>query len=404
MDLSEIKSAFPIFTHHPELVYLDAAATALKPGSVLAAEREYYEQFSSNIARGIYPLAEQATEAFEGTRTAVAAFIGARPEEIIFTAGTTASLNLAADLLAAQIQPGDAIVVTALEHHSNFLPWKELSRKKQASFDILPITPEGLIDMAALKQVVSDHTRIVAFSAVSNVLGIINPVQKIVKIIRSINPRARVIVDAAQAVGHIPVDVTAWDADFIAFSGHKMFGPTGTGVLFGKQALLETLPPVTFGGGMVLDACAEETLYKESPARFEAGTPNIAGIIGLRAAVSFIESIGVATIHAHENTLALYVCRRLKEVFGEALTIVGRTNPEQKSGIVSFVLAGIHPHDTAQLLGERNICVRAGLQCAAPLHEALDLSASTRISLSIYNTEDDIERLITALQEVRAIL
>jgi len=399
-----IKAHFPIFNHHPDLVYLDAAATALKPATIIAAETKYYEDYSSNIARGIYPMAEQATEAFESTRATIASFIGARPEEIIFTSGTTASINLVANLLSSHVTRDDSVIVTALEHHSNFLPWKELCKKNQATLKTIPVTKTGELDLDALKKLVDSQTKILTLSAVSNVLGIINPIKDIIQTVRDINKEALVIVDAAQAVGHLPVNVVDWDADFIAFSGHKIFGPTGTGVLFGKSALLEKLSPVSFGGGMVLDACAEETLYKESPACFESGTPNIAGIIGLGKAIKFIENIGVEKIHAHENALALYTCRRLTETFGEDLQIIGTTEAIKKSGIVSFVLSGVHPHDVAQLLGEKNICVRAGLQCAAPLHESLHLSASTRISLSIYNTEEDIEKLIRELVAIRKIL
>ena len=404
MNETDVRRAFPIFTSHPDLVYLDSAATALKPATVISAEQAYYTHFSSNIARGIYPMAEEATEAFEKARTTVASFIGARSEEIVFTAGTTASLNLVADLFTPHITKKDALVTTALEHHSNFLPWKELAHRTGASFHIIPVTKNGEFDETTLPTLITQETKIVALGAVSNVLGIINPIKAIIQKIRKINPNVIVVVDAAQAIGHMPVDVVDWDADFVAFSGHKLFGPTGTGVLFGKHSLLQTLRPVSFGGGMVLDACAPETLYKESPACFEAGTPNIAGIIGLGAAIEYINTLGLDTIQAHENALALYAIRRLKEEFGGSLHIVGETAPDKKSGIVSFVVEGIHPHDTAQLLGEQGICVRAGLQCAAPLHESLNLSASTRISLSVYTTESDIEKLIIGLKTVQTIL
>lgn len=404
MNETDVRRAFPIFTSHPDLVYLDSAATALKPATVISAEQAYYTHFSSNIARGIYPMAEEATEAFEKARTTVASFIGARSEEIVFTAGTTASLNLVADLFTPHITKKDALVTTALEHHSNFLPWKELAHRTGASFHIIPVTKNGEFDETTLPTLITQETKIVALGAVSNVLGIINPIKAIIQKIRRINPSVIVVVDAAQAIGHMPVDVVDWDADFVAFSGHKLFGPTGTGVLFGKHSLLQTLRPVSFGGGMVLDACAPETLYKESPACFEAGTPNIAGIIGLGAAIEYINTLGLDTIQAHENALALYAIRRLKEEFGGSLHIVGETAPDKKSGIVSFVVEGIHPHDTAQLLGEQGICVRAGLQCAAPLHESLNLSASTRISLSVYTTESDIEKLIIGLKTVQTIL
>lgn len=405
MDTIEIRKQFPLLTKHPDLVYLDSAATALKPASVIAAEQEYYEHFSSNIARGIYPLAEQATERFEAVRTKTAAFIkAARPEEIIFTSGTTHSLNLAADLLEQKIRQGDNIIVTAAEHHSNFLPWKELCTRTGATLRIVPVLQDGTLDLVTLRTLIDSRTKVLALSAISNVLGIINPVSDITKIGRSLNQDIVIVVDAAQAVGHLPIDVVAWDADFVAFSAHKMFGPTGTGVLYGKYAVIEHLSPVAYGGGMVLDACAEETLYKDVPARFEAGTPNIAGVIALGAAIDFIESLGLPAIRTHEIALIGSALRRLKEAFGETLQIIGTTDAEKKSGIISFTLAGIHPHDTAYLLGEKGVCVRAGLQCAAPLHEALDLSATTRLSLSVYNTETDIERLISALEEVRNVL
>ncbi len=404
MDHQALRSSFPMYTKHPDLVYLDSAATALKPQAVITTEMGYYTEASTNIARGIYPLAEQATALFEETRAVVASFIGAsKAEEIIFTAGTTASLNLAADLLTSQVHPGDNIVVTAAEHHSNFLPWKELCKEKNATFKILPVTKDGGLDLSLISTLIDEHTRVFALVAISNVLGIINPVADIIQAVRAKNPKTLIIVDAAQAVGHIPIDVTAWDTDFVAFSGHKMFGPTGTGVLYGKHTLLATLAPTAFGGGMVLDACAEETLYKDAPARFEAGTPNIAGVIGLGAAVNFINTIGLSTLREHEQSLIAYTIRRLTETFGDALTIIGTTDIEQKSGIISFTLEGVHPHDTAHLLGEQGICVRAGLQCAAPLHDALDLSATTRISLSVYNTEEDIEKLIVELKKIHTL-
>lgn len=404
MDSISLKKSFPIFTNQPELVYLDSAATALKPISVIDAERYYSEHISSNIARGTYPLAEQATEAFENTRKKAAAFLNAQPEEIIFTTGTTHGLNLVAQLLETRIEPGDNLIVTAAEHHSNFLPWKELAKRRGAELRVLPILPDGTIEQNALASLVDVHTKVLAFSAISNVLGIINPVASITKTVRAINPDALIVVDAAQAIGHIPVDVVLWDVDFLAFSGHKMFGPTGTGILFGKHAILETLTPVSFGGGMVLDACAPETLYKKSPACFEAGTPHIAGIIGLGAAFDFITAIGITNIRSHDVSLLSYALRRLAETFGKTLQIIGTQDLEQKSGILSFMMTAIHPHDVAYLLGEKNICVRAGLQCAAPLHQALDLSASIRLSLSVYNTEADIDQLITGLQRVRTIL
>jgi len=404
INLQTIKKDFPIFTHQKELVYLDSAATALKPQTVIDAEKKYLEQYSSNVGRGLYPLAETATEKFEAVREKIARFIGAADtQEIIFTSGTTASINLAAGLLAESVHPADNIVVTEMEHHSNYLPWKELAKKCGASFHVIPITGEGAIDIATLKNSIDERTKIAAFSAVSNVLGTINPVEKFVAAIKGINPQTLVLVDAAQAAPHMRIDVSLWRADFVAFSGHKMFGPTGVGVLYGKAALLETFPPIVFGGGMVLDACAEDTRYREIPYRFEAGTPNIGGVIALGAALDYIENIGFTNIRAYETALTAYAQKRLQETFDDAIRIIGPKDTKDRGGIIAFSLKNIHPHDIAQLLGEQNICVRAGEHCAAPLHRRFGLSATTRLSLSIYNSEEDIEKLITALKEIQKI-
>lgn len=400
-----IKNDFPIFKHQPDLVYLDSAATAQKPRTVIQAVTDYYEQYTSNIARGIYPLAEEATEKFETARARVANFIGAtRPEEIIFTAGTTASLNLVASLLAPRLDPDSSVVVSMAEHHSNYLPWKELATQRQAHFSLVPVTPAGFIDAAALAEAVTPNTKIVALSAISNVLGVINPIRELVQKIRTKNPTALVVIDAAQAIGHIPIAAAEWDADFLAFSGHKMFGPTGIGVLYGRYQILEHCPPITFGGGMVLDACADKPLYKEIPYRFEAGTPHIAGVIGLAAAIDFVTAVGLEAIQTHEQILIRYALEKLQTTFGDDLHIVGTTDPSKKSSILSFTLVGIHPHDVASLLGEHQVCVRAGLQCAAPLHESLQLPATTRVSLALYNTKADIDALIKGLQAVRTVV
>jgi cysteine desulfurase/selenocysteine lyase len=403
-NVTSAKFDFPIFEHEKNLVYLDSAATALKPRSVIKAEMEYLEHYSTNIARGLYPLAEKATEKFEVVREKVASFIGARgAKEIIFTSGTTASLNLVAQLLAHQIQTSDNIVATDMEHHSNFLPWKELAKNKSAEFRSIPITEDGLLNVDTIKTLIDEHTKIVAFCAVSNVLGTINPVKELVAMIKKINPQTIVVVDAAQAISHMPIDVSEWNADFVAFSAHKMFGPTGVGVLYGKRVLLETLRPVNFGGGMVLDACAPETLYKEFPYCFEAGTPNISGIIALGAAIEYIEGIGIENIRTHELTLLAYALKRLEETFGESITIIGPVSQENRGGIIAFSFKNIHPHDIAALLSEQNICVRAGEHCAAPLHRSLHLHATTRVSLSIYNDENDINKLIDAMQHIQEI-
>lgn len=400
-----IKQDFPIFKHQPNLTYLDSAATSLKPSVVIDAEKEYLEQYSANVGRGLYPIAEKATEKFEAVRENIARFIGATSSrEIIFTSGTTHSINLAAQLLESFIRPGDNIVVTELEHHSNFLPWKELARRKNIGFRVAPIDTEGLIDAEALAKLVDERTAIIAFSAVSNVTGGINPVADIVKRVKANSSEAMTVIDAAQAIGHSAIDVSGWNADFVAFSAHKCFGSTGVGVLYGKEALLEKLPPVSFGGGMVLDACADETEYKNIPFRFEAGTPNIGGVIAFGAALDYIGTVGIENIRAHEISLAEYALAKLNEAFESAIRIIGPKDPEKRGGIVAFALDGMHPHDIAHLLGESGISVRAGEHCAAPLHRALELNATTRISFSIYNDKQDIDKLISTMKAAHKIL
>jgi cysteine desulfurase/selenocysteine lyase len=402
-DPQTIKKNFPIFERQPDLVYLDSAATSLKPQAVIDAEQEYLSAYSTNVGRGLYPLAETATGHFEAVRAKTARFISAKENEIIFTSGTTDAINTAARLIGSSVKPDAAIITTELEHHSNFLPWKELARRTRAEFRIAKITNEGVIDTESLLDLIDEHTALVAFSAVSNVTGVVSDVPGIIKAIRAKRPETIILVDAAQAIAHMPIDVSDWDADFIAFSTHKAFGPTGVGILYGKAALLETLPPVSFGGGMVLDTNAEIPEYKEIPYRFEAGTPNIGGVIAWGAALDSIESIGLGNIHAHETALAAYAIRKLKESFGDAIRIIGPADPEKRSGIIAFSLEGIHPHDIAHLLGEAGICVRAGEHCAAPLHRALGLTATTRVSLSIYNTEEDIDTLIRNLEKIKNI-
>lgn len=435
-----IRKDFPIFEKYPGLVYLDSAATSLKPQAVINAEKEYLEAYSTNVGRGLYPLAETATEKFEAVREKTTRFIGARSaKEIIFTSGTTHSINLAAQLLEQFLFSGHPdpelvegegsrsdttrfldklgmtkgnktpaskpnIVVTELEHHSNFLPWKELATRTGAEFRAAPITPDGIIDGEALLALVDDHTAIITFSAVSNVTGAISPVADIVKRIKIKNPEAIIIIDAAQAIGHLPIDISAWNADFVAFSAHKCFGPTGVGVLYGKAALLERLAPVSFGGGMVLNACAETPVYKDMPYCFEAGTPNIGGVIAFGAALNFIESINLDDIRAHEISLTEYALEKLRETFGGTIRIIGPKDAGNRGGIIAFAVGGVHPHDIAHLLGESGICVRAGEHCTAPLHRALNLNATTRVSFSIYNDEKDIDRLIEELKKVSLVL
>lgn len=405
LDPQTLRQDFPIFGSDPELVYLDSAATALKPLVVIEAMNQYYFEHSTNVGRGLYPLAEKATLAFDKARETIARFINAESKEtIVFTANATHGINLVALGLEETINAKKNIVVTDLEHHSNFLPWKELAGRTGAELRNAHFTPDGQIDGEHLASLIDETTAIVAFSAVSNVFGVVNPIKELVTIIRKKNPATLILIDACQAVGHMTVDLQNWDADYIVFSGHKLFGPTGIGVLSGKKSTLKLLAPRNVGGGTVLDSCSPKTEYKALPENLEGGTPNIAGAIGLRTAIRYIEKIGLAEIQAHEAILTRYAMTELIKAFGSSLHILGTDDNTKRTGIISFSLEGAHPHDLAHLLGEEGICVRAGEHCAAPLHQALSLPATTRISLSLYNTTTDIDQLIAAMKKTRSVL
>jgi cysteine desulfurase/selenocysteine lyase len=440
----DIKRHFPIFAKHPDLVYLDSAATTLKPASVIAKEREYYEEYGANVARGLYPLSERATFEYEKTREMVAEFIHApRTEEMIFTKGTTEAINLVASCVETQnlasLQSDAEILVPISEHHSNFLPWQALAARTGATFKTLPLTAEGQIDIETLDQYVTAHTKVFAFAYISNVLGNINPVREIIARVKAINPETLVLVDAAQAAAHLPIDVQDLGCDFLAFSSHKMFGPTGVGVLWGRYDVLEAMPPYQYGGEMVLDAGVEQSTFKLPPHKFEAGTPNIAGVIALQEAITFIQSLGWENMRQHEVEVLDYALEQLTVTFGDDITIIGSKHPQQKSGVISFVLdsdplpfspskvrgRGIHPHDIAQLLGERSICIRAGQHCAHPLHAALATSApksftsgqaipkihqlansgyaTARLSVSVYTTREDINQFVDEMRKIQTL-
>jgi cysteine desulfurase / selenocysteine lyase len=399
----ELKKDFPIYSNHPDLVYLDSAATAQKPRVVLDAMNNYYQNLSTNVARGLYPLAEKTTAAVDEARMTIASFIDADERNVIFVPGATAGINLVTTGLREQVKTMHNIVVTEIEHHSNFLPWKELAAKCGAEFRIAPMNQEGLLDPETLAKEVDEKTFALAFTAVSNVLGLINPVADIIKAVHKKNPSTLILVDACQAVGHVPISLKDWGADYIVFSGHKLFGPTGIGVLAGTEKSLSLLGPVNVGGGTVLNPVSTPPLYKGLPERLEGGTPNIAGIIGLGAAIAYIEDIGVSAIREHERALIELTLTRLTETFGESVIIIGPTDSNMRTGILSFTLDGVHPHDIAQILGEENVCVRAGEHCAMPLHRSLDIPASARVSLSVYNDASDIERLETALKKARSL-
>ncbi len=394
-----VKSDFPIFNNNPNLVYLDSAATSQKPQVVLDKVTEYYEQYNSNIHRGIYKIAEKATAEYEEARSKIAKFINAASsDEIVFTSGTTQSINLLSHSLEDQIGEGDEIVVTIADHHSNFVPWQQLAKKKGAKFVAADVLSTPLI------QSVTEHTRILAFPLISNTLGTVFPVKEIVAQARKISPHIYIIVDAAQSVPHRSIDVRALDADFVAFSGHKMCGPTSIGVLWGKAERLKNLPPYQFGGEMIEEVRVESTTFKDIPYKFEAGTPPIAQAIGLGAAIDYLSSIGMDKIEEHEKSLVEYARAELEKVFSEKINILGPGVGEDRGGLLSFTFGKYHAHDVAQILDEENICVRAGHHCTMPLHNSLGVNASIRASFYIYNDESDVNKLIAGLKKVENYL
>lgn len=397
-----IQQDFPIFKNQPDLTYLDSAATTLKPATVIEKSVEYYERYSANIARGLYSLSEKATTEYEKTREMTARFINAAKEEVIFTRGTTESINLLSYSLESRIQKDDEILITVAEHHSNALPWQALAQRRKAILKVLEINETGQLKTDDLKTLITPRTKIFAFSFVSNVLGTINPVADIIAEAKRLNPDILTVIDAAQAAAHLPIDVKTLDCDFLAFSAHKCFGPTGVGVLYGKFELLNDMPPFQYGGEMVLEAHidAEASMFKAAPHKFEAGTPDIAGVIAFQKALEYIRSIGFENIREHELDILGYAITKLKETFGDSITIFGTGDISQRSGVIAFSLEGIHPHDIAQILGEKNICIRAGKHCTAPLHDTLKLPATARLSVSVYTTREDIGRLIAELRNI----
>lgn len=401
-DFSTIRKDFPILfqeVNDEPLVYLDNAATTQKPTQVLDVLRHYYENDNANVHRGVHTLAERATEDYENSREKVRAFINAKETaEVLFTRGTTTGLNwLARSYGDAFIKEGDEIVISYMEHHSNIIPWQQLVERKGATLRYLPLTDEGFIDMTAAKEIINEKTAIVSLAYVSNVLGVINPIKELAEMAHAYD--AVMIVDGAQAAPHMTVDVQALDADFFAFSGHKMCGPTGIGVLYGKRNWLEQMEPVEFGGEMIDFVNLYDSTWKELPWKFEAGTPNIAGAIALGGAIDYLNEIGMENIHHYEQELVAYVLPKLQEIGG--VTIYGPQDPEQHTGVIAFNLDGIHPHDVATALDMEGVAVRAGHHCAQPLMNYLNLPATARASFYFYNTKEDADRLIEAIQATK---
>ncbi|AET59949.1 cysteine desulfurase [Paenibacillus terrae] len=400
MNTALIREQFPILHQeingHP-LVYLDNAATSQKPLAVIEAIKHYYEYDNSNVHRGVHTLGSRATDAYEGAREKVARFLNAkRSQEIIFTRGTTTALNLVASSYGrANCQEGDEIVITPMEHHSNLIPWQQVAKATGATLKYIPLQEDGSVDLADVEKTITENTKIVAIAHVSNVLGVVNPVKEIAAIAH--RKGAIIVVDGAQSTPHMKVDVQDIDADFYAFSGHKMCGPTGIGALYGKKALLENMEPIEFGGEMIDDVGLYESTWKELPWKFEGGTPIIAGAVGLGAAIDFLESIGLDAIAQHESRLVNYALGRLREVDG--LKIYGPA--ERHVGLVTFNLDDVHPHDVATVLDSKGVAVRAGHHCCQPLMRWLKASATARASFYLYNTEADVDALVSALIQTK---
>lgn len=400
LDVEVLRKDFSILdqiVNDEPLVYLDNAATTQKPTQVLEAIAAYYAKDNANVHRGVHTLAERATAAYEAARERVRSFIhAASTKEVLFTRGTTTGLNWVARYAESVLQPGDEVLISVMEHHSNTIPWQEACKKTGARL-IYAYLKDGMLDLADFRSKLTEKTRFVALAHVSNVLGVVNPIKEIAELVHQAN--ALLVVDGAQSVPHMKIDVQDLDVDFFAFSGHKMLGPTGIGVLYGKEGLLERMSPVEFGGEMIDFVYEQEATWKELPWKFEAGTPNIAGAIGLAVAIDYLDKIGMETVHQYEQELIAYVFPRLQAV--EGLTIYGSEDLTQRSGVISFNLAGLHPHDVATALDYEGVAVRAGHHCAQPLLSYLGVAATVRASFYMYNTKADCDKLVEALQKTK---
>ena len=398
LDVEKIRKDFPILdvkVHGKPLIYLDNAATTQKPKTVINAVTYYYENYNANIHRSIHKLGEEATAAYEEAHSKVANFINAGFEEIIFTKGTTEGLNLLAYSLTNDLRAGDEIVISQMEHHSNFVPWQQLALRKKLKLKFIEIDENGLLKKDSINENITDKTKIVSLTHVSNVLGTVNDVKEIGKIAHEND--ALFIVDAAQSVPHIPVDVKKIDCDFLAFSGHKMLGPTGIGGLYGKKELLQEMEPFLYGGEMIKEVTFEQTKFNDLPWKFEAGTMNIAQGIGLGAAIDYLNKIGMKSIENYENGLVSYAMKRLSEI--KEIEIYG-PDADKRSGLVAFNVKDVHAHDTATILDGEGIAVRAGHHCAMPLASVLGIAASARASFYLYNTKEEIDKLAEGINKV----
>ncbi|MGH9355163.1 MAG: SufS family cysteine desulfurase [Terriglobia bacterium] len=399
-DVERLRADFPLLrqrVHGKPLVYLDNAATSQKPQVVLDAVAEFYTADCSNIHRGVHELSERATAAYEEARRTVGAFLNARePREVIFVRGATEGINLVAYTFGRQrVGPGDEVLITALEHHSNIVPWQMLCEAQGARLRVAPINDAGELIVGDFEKMLGPRVKLACVAHVSNALGTVNPVREIVKLSHARG--VPVLVDGAQAAPHMKVDVQGLDCDFYAFSGHKVYGPTGVGVLYGKAALLESMPPFQGGGDMISSVTFEKTIYNVLPYKFEAGTPNIAGVIGLGAALDYVSRAGIERISAYEHELLLYGTEALSRISG--LRLIGTAR--EKAGVLSFVLDGIHPHDTGTILDQEGIAVRTGHHCAQPVMDRFGVPATTRASLAFYNTRNEIDALAAGIEKVK---
>ena len=406
--MKNYKNDFPIFktkVNGKPLVYLDSAGTSQKPKAVVDAIVDYYYSYNANVRRGIYPMAEKATAKVEDVRKKIAKFINARhAEEIIFVRNSTEAINLVMNTWASQyIGKGDTIVTTIMEHHSNFVPWQQLALEKNAQLEVIDIDTNFQLrfnrSQFSIRQLA--EAKILAISHVSNVLGTINPIKEIIKAVRQVNPKILVVVDGAQAVPHMKVDMQDLDADFYVFSGHKMLASTGIGVLYGKKKLLEDMHPFLFGSDMISQVSIQKTTFDAIPGKFEAGTPDIAGIMSMGVAIDYLQDIGMKRIRDHEQEITAYALEKMQVV--EGMKVFGPQRATDRGGVISFTLDGIHPHDVAQYLGDRGICIRAGHHCAMPLHTRLELTATSRISFYLYNDQSDVDYAIKKLSELTKI-
>jgi cysteine desulfurase / selenocysteine lyase len=402
LDVTAIRKDFPILAqqvHGKPLIYLDNAATSQKPKCVIEALTRFYQMDNANIHRGVHQLSERSTQSYEAARGNVQRFLnGANTREIIFVRGATEGINLVAQTYGrTHVSAGDEIVISAMEHHSNIVPWQILCEEKGAMLRVIPINDRGEVDFDQFEKLLNRRTRLVAVSHVSNALGTINPVREIVNTAHGWN--VPVLIDGAQAVPHMRVDVRDLDCDFYVFSGHKVFGPTGIGVLYGKEQLLEQMPPWQSGGDMIRSVTFEKTTYNELPYKFEAGTPDIAGVIGLGAAIDYLQQIGMDAVAAHEQDLLEYGTRALEGISG--LRLIGTAR--EKAGVLSFVIDGVHPHDAGTILDQEGVAVRTGHHCAQPVMDRFGVSGTTRASLAFYNTREDIDALVAGIQKVKEV-